>query len=206
VQRLVEGAGVELKKTGKDLAGRCPFHADETASLIVTPAKNLWHCFGCGIGGGPIDWVMKLKGISFRHAVELLREDSSLAAEGFGDSGAIKRSTVRGLPAPVHMDADGCSLLRLRELRFTACVASGQVELEQVRVVPTLQRILRWITQLPDGGPDALAQLDVELDGSDSILVAIHELPPGSPGFRPHLLDNTERSVSFQAKVASNTS
>ncbi|WP_116004325.1 MULTISPECIES: CHC2 zinc finger domain-containing protein [unclassified Simplicispira] len=45
VQRLVESSGIELKKTGKDLAGHCPFHADETASLIVTPAKNLWHCF-----------------------------------------------------------------------------------------------------------------------------------------------------------------
>ncbi|MCE4538238.1 CHC2 zinc finger domain-containing protein [Pelomonas sp. P7] len=53
VQRLVEDAGIELKKAGKDLLGRCPFHADETASLVVTAPKNLWHCFGCGIGGGP---------------------------------------------------------------------------------------------------------------------------------------------------------
>ncbi|MCO4244390.1 MULTISPECIES: hypothetical protein, partial [Acidovorax] len=40
--------------------------------------------------------------------------------------------------------------------------------------------------QLPYGGPDALAQLDVELNGSDSIFVGIHELPPGSPSFCPH--------------------
>ncbi len=53
-------------------------------------------------------------------------------------------------------------------------------------VVPTFQRILRRIAQLPDGGPDALAQLDVELNGSDSIFVGIHKLPPGSPSFRPH--------------------
>lgn len=59
VQRLVESTGIELKKSGKDLIGRCPFHADDTASLVVTPAKNLWHCFGCGAAGGPIDWVMK---------------------------------------------------------------------------------------------------------------------------------------------------
>ena len=69
---------------------------------------------------------------------------------------------------------------------LTACVASGQVELELVLVVPTLQRILRRIAQLLDGGPDALAQLDVELNGSDSIFVGIHELPPASPSFRPH--------------------
>ena len=59
VERLIEGSGIELKKTGKDLTGKCPFHEDDTASLVVTPSKNLWHCFGCGAAGGPIDWVIK---------------------------------------------------------------------------------------------------------------------------------------------------
>lgn len=108
VQRLVEAAGIELKRVGKDLAGRCPFHEDDEPSLIVTPAKNLWHCFGCQVGGGPIDWVMKLKGVSFRHAVELLKDDSSLAAVA-GEP--VKRSTVRALPAPVALDADDRALL-----------------------------------------------------------------------------------------------
>ncbi|MFY7907385.1 MAG: CHC2 zinc finger domain-containing protein, partial [Burkholderiaceae bacterium] len=87
VQRLVEAAGVELKKSGKDWLGRCPFHADDQASLVVTPRKNLWHCFGCQVGGGAIDWVMKHRGLSFRHAVEVLKAEmtaspgaSSLAA------------------------------------------------------------------------------------------------------------------------------
>lgn len=65
VQRLIESAGVELKKTGKDWAGKCPFHADDTASLVITPSKNLWHCFGCQVGGGVVDWVMKLRGCRF---------------------------------------------------------------------------------------------------------------------------------------------
>ena len=94
VQRLVEAAGVALKKTGKDWAGCCPFHDDDTASLVVTPAKNLWHCFGCQVGGGPIDWVMKLKGVSFRHAVELLKDDSALAAESLG--GGVGSSGEQG--------------------------------------------------------------------------------------------------------------
>ncbi len=111
VQRLVEAAGVELKKMGKDLAGRCPFHADDTASLIVTPGKNLWHCFGCQVGGGPIDWVMKLKGVSFRHAVELLKDDTSLAAEPLAAGAPVKRTTVRSLPPPVTLDADDRALL-----------------------------------------------------------------------------------------------
>ncbi|MEW5251565.1 CHC2 zinc finger domain-containing protein, partial [Microbulbifer sp. 2201CG32-9] len=74
--RLVEQSGVELRKQGKDYLGRCPFHDDRTPSLVVSPAKNLWHCLGaCGEGGSVIDWVMKTQGVSFRHALELLRND-----------------------------------------------------------------------------------------------------------------------------------
>jgi hypothetical protein len=64
VQRLVEAAGIDLKKSGKDLLGRCPFHEDGEPSLVVTPAKNLWHCFACGISGGPIDRVMKASSVN----------------------------------------------------------------------------------------------------------------------------------------------
>jgi len=109
VERLVEASGIDLKRGGKDLLGHCPFHADDTASLVVTPAKNLWHCFGCGIGGGPIDWVMKWRGVSFRHAVELLRADAMLAAGAAGQ--ARKHSSVRTLPAPVELAADEQTLL-----------------------------------------------------------------------------------------------
>lgn len=108
VQRLVEASGVALKKAGKDWLGRCPFHDDAEASLVVTPVKNLWHCFGCQIGGGPIDWVIKQRGVSFRHAVEMLKADPSLAA---GSAAPIKRCTVRALPAPVALDADDQALL-----------------------------------------------------------------------------------------------
>lgn len=77
VQRLVEGCGVSLRRQGRDFVGACPFHEDDSPSLVVTPGKNLWHCLGaCGRGGGPIDWVMNAQGVSFRHSVELLREAS----------------------------------------------------------------------------------------------------------------------------------
>ena len=112
VVRLVEGAGLELKKSGKDWIARCPFHEDDTASLVVTPAKNLWHCFGCGAAGGPIDWVMKLRGISFRHAVEQLREGvPSLAAKDGGTVRVPASGSVKALAAPVAFDADDQALL-----------------------------------------------------------------------------------------------
>ena len=106
VERLIEAAGIALRPAGKDLLGRCPFHEDREASLVVTPAKNLWHCFACQIGGGPIDWMMKSKGVSFRHAVELLREGTLDLPVG-----AIKGGRIRVLNAPVSLDADDQALL-----------------------------------------------------------------------------------------------
>jgi DNA primase len=122
--RLVEGRGIALARQGKDWVGRCPFHADETPSLVVTPSKNLFHCFGCGAAGGPVDWVMKFDGVSFRHAVELLRAAQGcasvaggrmpgatndlpvLAAAVDGEPQAVKRSTVAKLASPLASDAD----------------------------------------------------------------------------------------------------
>src|SRR6056297_2990653 len=77
IVRLVEAAGIELKKHGgSDRVGRCPFHDDRTPSLVVSPDKNLWHCLGaCGVGGSVIDWVMRFHKVSFRHACELLLKD-----------------------------------------------------------------------------------------------------------------------------------
>jgi len=70
---LVQAAGVELRRHGANLVGRCPLHDDQGPSLVVTPSKNLWHCLGaCQAGGSVIDWVMRTERVSFRHAVELL--------------------------------------------------------------------------------------------------------------------------------------
>lgn len=105
IERLVAGFGVELTGTGANLVGRCPFHDDRTPSLIVTPETNLWRCMGkCNIAGSTIDWVMKTRGVSFRHAVELLRADHpSLAA---GDGHVVRKGTTAKLAAPTTLDAD----------------------------------------------------------------------------------------------------
>jgi DNA primase catalytic core len=111
VQRLAEARGVKLTRQGANLVGKCPFHDDRTPSLIITPATNLWHCMGaCNVGGTVIDWVMKTDGVSFRHAVELLRADHfSLAADS---SQPVKHGTVRKLPPPVRVEAGDGELLQ----------------------------------------------------------------------------------------------
>ena len=111
VERLVRGFGIELQGQGANLLGRCPFHDDRTPSLVVTPHTNLWRCMGrCNTGGSTIDWVMKTQGVSFRHAVELLRADHpSLAA---GGARVIRKGTTAKLESPVALDAGDQQTLR----------------------------------------------------------------------------------------------
>ncbi|MGC1508235.1 CHC2 zinc finger domain-containing protein, partial [Ketobacter sp.] len=101
--RLLESQGHVLKKQGKDYACRCPFHDDATPSLIVSPKTNLWHCMGaCQMGGSVIDWVMKSQGVSFRYAVELLRNDHpELASQ---NTQPVKYNTARKLPSTLAAD------------------------------------------------------------------------------------------------------
>lgn len=117
VQRLVEGCGVELRRQGADFVGRCPFYDDGSPSLVVSPVKNLWHCLGaCRTGGGPVDWVMTAQSVSFRHAVELLREDSAalraLASPSpLSAGGPVGRSSAGKLAPLVAQDAGDAQLL-----------------------------------------------------------------------------------------------
>jgi DNA primase len=123
LQRLVEAKGVTLTRHGADLIGLCPFHNDTSPSLVVTPDKNLWHCLGaCQAGGSVIDWVMKAEGVSFRHAIELLRADApSLAATLSKPRGGrpasdgrpmAKHSTVTKLAPVLAHDADDQAALK----------------------------------------------------------------------------------------------
>jgi DNA primase catalytic core len=108
---LVRAKGVELKPHGGGhLAGRCPFHDDKTPSFIVTPGKNLFHCLGCGAGGSVIDFLMKHDGLSFRHAVEVLRDGK--ASVLVASTAPTKKASVPKLPPPVAFDADDQTLLR----------------------------------------------------------------------------------------------
>jgi len=110
--RLAENQGYQLQKQGKDFALCCPFHADKTPSCVITPKSNLFNCFGCGAGGSVIDWVMKTQSVSFRHAVELLKNDIADSSSLVASSEPIKKTTVPKLAAPVSVDADDQTLLR----------------------------------------------------------------------------------------------
>jgi len=107
---LVRSRGIELRKHGNGhLAGCCPFHEDEEPSLIVTPARGLFHCMGCGAAGNAIQFVEKFDGVSFRHAFELLCDGRPAFTAPPG--GVTKQTTVPRLDNPLDPQADDATLL-----------------------------------------------------------------------------------------------
>ena len=68
----VVGERVRLKKSGRTFKGLCPFHNEKSPSFHVDPAKQLYHCFGCGAGGDAYSFLMAAEGLDFAESVETL--------------------------------------------------------------------------------------------------------------------------------------
>jgi DNA primase catalytic core len=112
IQRLAEVRGIKLRRSGKELIGLCPFHKDTSPSLNIDPQKNEWHCKGaCGEGGDVLKWVMRAQGISFRHALELLRRDL-LPTTSASPGSPPKKGTIVNLPPLIDPAADDKRLLK----------------------------------------------------------------------------------------------
>ena len=63
---------LELKKSGANFKACCPFHGEDTPSFVVSPSKQIFHCFGCGVGGDSIKFIMDYEKLSYPEAIEKL--------------------------------------------------------------------------------------------------------------------------------------
>lgn len=69
---------VVLKRSGRNFFGLCPFHREKSPSFSVSPDKQIFHCFGCGVGGDVIHFVSKIENLDFKQAIEALAEKSGI--------------------------------------------------------------------------------------------------------------------------------
>lgn len=74
----VVGQYVKLERSGTSLKGRCPFHAEKTASFFVSPDRGTYHCFGCGVGGDIFSFVEAIEGLDFKGALKVLAEKAGV--------------------------------------------------------------------------------------------------------------------------------
>jgi len=72
---------VQLRRSGNNFMGLCPFHSEKTPSFTVSPAREIFHCFGCGVGGNVFSFVMKIEGLSFPEAVKTLARKAGIEIE-----------------------------------------------------------------------------------------------------------------------------
>src|SRR5712664_4087218 len=75
----VVGEYVRLKKSGQNFTGLCPFHAEKSPSFAVHPTKQIYHCFGCGVGGDVYNFVMDMEKCEFPEAVKVVAEKCGIA-------------------------------------------------------------------------------------------------------------------------------
>jgi DNA primase len=78
----VIGEYVRLKKSGQNFTGLCPFHAEKSPSFAVHPVKQIYHCFGCGVGGDVFKFVMEIDKVAFPEAIRVVAEKCGIAIPG----------------------------------------------------------------------------------------------------------------------------
>lgn len=90
---------VSLKKKGSNYFGLCPFHNEKTPSFSVAPDKQMFYCFGCGKGGGPVRFIMDAEGLEFTDAVRFLAKEYHMEVPETGSSPQTRHLRERTLQA-----------------------------------------------------------------------------------------------------------
>jgi len=77
IVEVIEGY-VRLTRSGRNFKARCPFHNEKTPSFMVNPEKQIFHCFGCNIGGNAISFIMKMEGLTYPEAIRKLAKKCNI--------------------------------------------------------------------------------------------------------------------------------
>ena len=96
---------MQLKRSGRNYFGLCPFHNEKSPSFSVSPDKQIFHCFGCGAGGNNISFIMKIEGCNFVEAVQMLAERANIQLPTLQNSGDEAKEILKSKVYKVNESA-----------------------------------------------------------------------------------------------------
>jgi DNA primase len=206
------GQYLTLKKTGHDsLSGLCPFHQEKTPSFSVSPAKQVFYCFGCGKGGDAITFLRELEHLTYVEALERLASQAGVTLRYEGDSPAERRRAERRIA--LHraneeasglyhrMLVDGKEGAEARTYLAERGIDPAAAEHFEIGYAPTYPDfLLRRLTSL---GPEILLEAGVATRGEDGtvrdrfrgrITFPVHDLQGRGVGIGARILPSDPRA------------
>ncbi len=115
---------VELKRSGQNYKGLCPFHAEKTPSFMVNPDKQRFHCFGCGTGGDIISFVAKYENLSFQDTLKFLAKKAGLNLREYRFAG--RDEGLREKLIEIHREASGVFVENLKRAKGAYTYLKGR--------------------------------------------------------------------------------
>lgn len=113
---------VTLKRSGRSFFGLCPFHKEKSPSFSVSPDKQIFHCFGCGVGGDVFRFISKIENVNFKEAVELLANRANVQLPILENSGDEKLAMLKDKVYKVNE----CAALFYHQNLYTPIAKPGQ--------------------------------------------------------------------------------
>src|SRR5215475_13429490 len=153
----VVGEYVQLKKAGQNFRGLCPFHSEKSPSFNVHPVKQIYHCFGCGVGGDVFKFVMEMEKVAFPEAIRIVAEKCGIAVPAQKERSPEERkeNQVRALLVEIHREAQ---TYFVKQLETTPEGRAARAYLEDRGLdAETIQRF--GIGFAPSGGDTLLRHL-----------------------------------------------
>ncbi len=141
----VIGSFIELRKAGANYKANCPFHGEKTPSFVVSPSKQIYHCFGCGVGGDSIKFVMELEKLSYPEAIEKLASMNNFSltytkgSSDYSDAKRVLEAVGQWYVKNLNHNATAMKYLLDRG------VSQNSIETFEIGYVPSGQEVMNFL-------------------------------------------------------------